>query len=343
MVALYQKIEKVLSDIHLRNQPLWDIMRLQHASLEEGKLLLILESPTPQPQDLEARIVSILEKEEGIDSVSLVFTTERKAPSQTSSSKESAPNPALPPNIKAVLGVASAKGGVGKSTIAANLALAFSKLGKKVGVLDADIHGPSQHILFGLENVRSKELAPTQAHGIALMSMGQMIDRDTPIIWRGPMVGKALKQMSVDTEWGMLDILVIDFPPGTGDVPLSFSRLLPLAGVVLVSTPQKLALADTRRGLVMFQKMNVPILGIVENMSGFICPHCNEISDIFTGEEMEDTARIFKTEILGKIPLTPLLNIAADEGTPFIIKYPKGPLSDNLMAIAEKISQLMGV
>ncbi len=231
------------------------------------------------------------------------------------------------PGIKHIIAVASGKGGVGKSTITVNLALGLQAIGLKAGILDADIYGPSQPRLLGLSGApqlsAGKKLIPHQAHGIKAMSMGFMVEEETPIDWRGPMVVQALNQMLRDVQWGDLDVLLIDMPPGTGDVQLTMAQQAPIAGAVIVSTPQDLALIDARKGLAMFRKVNVPVLGIVENMSYFTCPKCGERSDIFGHGGARADAERLKVPFLGEVPLHMDIRSNSDTGTPITIKEPK--------------------
>ncbi|MEQ1578629.1 MAG: P-loop NTPase, partial [Hyphomicrobium sp.] len=233
------------------------------------------------------------------------------------------------PGIKHIIAVASGKGGVGKSTIAVNLALGLQAIGLKAGILDADIYGPSQPRLLGLAGApqmsAGKKLMPHQAHGIKAMSMGFMVDEETPIVWRGPMVAQALNQMLREVVWGELDVLLIDMPPGTGDVQLTMAQQAPIAGAVIVSTPQDLALIDARKGLAMFRKVNVPVLGIVENMSYFLCPKCGDRSDIFGHGGARADAERLKVPFLGEVPLHIDIRTNSDAGTPVTVKDPKGP------------------
>ena len=233
------------------------------------------------------------------------------------------------PGIKHIIAVASGKGGVGKSTIAVNLALGFKANGLKAGILDADIYGPSQPRLLGLsgaqQKTEGKKLIPQEAHGIKAMSMGFMVEEETPIVWRGPMVVQALNQMLREVMWGDLDVLIIDMPPGTGDVQLTMAQQAPIAGAVIVSTPQDLALIDARKGLAMFRKVNVPVLGIIENMSYFLCPKCGDRSDIFGHGGARADAERLKVPFLGEVPLHMDIRANSDAGTPITMKNPLGP------------------
>lgn len=251
------------------------------------------------------------------------------------------------PGVKHMIAVASGKGGVGKSTTAVNLALALLAQGQKVGLLDADIYGPSQPRLLGISG-RPKpapggsRLKPMEAFGLKVMSMGFMVDEATPIIWRGPMVASALNQMMREVDWGELDMMVVDMPPGTGDVQLTMAQQVPLAGAVIVSTPQDLALIDARKGLAMFQKVNVPVLGIIENMSYFHCPSCGERSDIFGTGGAEKEAQKLKIPFLGAIPLHMDIRSKSDLGQPIVASVPDGPHAEVFRDIAARVLGELG-
>ena len=233
------------------------------------------------------------------------------------------------PGVRAIIAVASGKGGVGKSTTAANLALGLQANGLKVGVLDADIYGPSMPRMLGIAGRPTsgdgKTLAPMQNYGLKVMSMGFLVPEDTPMIWRGPMVMSALQQMLREVAWGELDVLVVDLPPGTGDAQLTMAQQVPLAGAVIVSTPQDIALIDARKGLNMFRKVDVPVLGIVENMSYFLCPHCGERSDIFSHGGARLEAEKLGIEFLGEVPLDIAIRETSDEGRPITATAPDSP------------------
>ena len=249
--------------------------------------------------------------------------------------------------IKHMIAVASGKGGVGKSTTAVNLALGLKAIGLEAGILDADIYGPSQPRLLGLSGRpqvgKGNALRPMQGHGLKAMSMGFMVDEGTPIIWRGPMVVSALTQMLRDVEWGDLDVLVIDMPPGTGDVQLTMAQQVPLSGAIIVSTPQDLALIDARKGLNMFRKVDVPVLGIVENMSYFVCPKCAERSDIFGHGGAEAEALKLGVPFLGAVPLHMDIRTTSDEGRPIVASSPDSVQAQIFRDIAAKAwSELRG-
>lgn len=234
------------------------------------------------------------------------------------------------PGVSHVIAVASGKGGVGKSTTAVNLALGLSALGLRIGILDADIHGPSLPTLLGLygrPRVGSgRKLLPMEAYGLRAMSMGLLVDPETAMVWRGPMVMSAITQMIADVDWGALDVLVVDMPPGTGDAQLAIAQGTPLAGAVIVSTPQDLALIDARRGIQMFRKVDVPILGVIENMAHFLCPDCGGRHDIFGSGGAEAEAARLGVPYLGAVPLTMALRRASDAGRPVVAFAPEGDL-----------------
>lgn len=241
--------------------------------------------------------------------------------------------------VKHLIAVASGKGGVGKSTTAVNLALGFAAMGLKAGILDADIYGPSQPRLLGLKGkpqVANKRLLPMEAHGLKAMSMGFMVDESTPVVWRGPMVVQALNQMLREVAWDDLDVLVIDMPPGTGDVQLTMAQQVPLSGAVIVSTPQDLALIDARKSLAMFQKVDVPVLGIIENMSQFICPKCGERSDIFGHGGAQKEAEALGVPFLGGVPLHMDIRAKSDSGEPVTASEPDGPHAATYRELAVK-------
>ena len=247
------------------------------------------------------------------------------------------------PGIKAIIAVASGKGGVGKSTTAVNLALALAQTGRKIGLLDADIYGPSLPRMMGItgkpHSPDGKRLHPMQGWGIPCMSMGFLVPEDTPMIWRGPMVMSALEQMLRDVNWGELDILVVDMPPGTGDAQLTMAQRVPLAGAVIVSTPQDIALLDARKGLNMFRRVDVPVLGIIENMSYFACPHCGERSEIFAHGGARKTAAELGCDFLGELPLHIAIRETSDAGTPIVASKPDSDEARAYRAIAAKVAE----
>ncbi|QCO15946.1 iron-sulfur cluster carrier protein ApbC [Azospirillum brasilense] len=247
----------------------------------------------------------------------------------------------LVPGVRAIVAVASGKGGVGKSTTASNLALAMAANGLKVGLLDADIYGPSMPRMLGISGRPTsrdgKILEPMENYGIKVMSMGFLVAEDTPMIWRGPMVMSALQQMLRDVNWGTLDVLVVDMPPGTGDAQLTMAQQVPLAGAVIVSTPQDIALLDARKGLNMFRRVDVPVLGIIENMSYFCCPNCGHRTDIFSHGGARKEASDLGMEFLGEIPLHLDIRETSDQGQPIVVSQPESEHAKAYRGIAKRL------
>ncbi len=293
----------------------------------------------------------------GVASAMVVLTAERKAgatgprPGTSPTGRGQAPNfgqrpaaqPAKPgvPGVGAIVAVASGKGGVGKSTCAVNLALGFKANGLRVGILDADIYGPSlprlMHLSGRPEVLDGRTLKPMEAYGVKVMSMGFLVEEETPMIWRGPMVVSALQQMLREVAWGELDVLVVDMPPGTGDAQLTMAQQVPLAGAVIVSTPQDLALIDARKGLNMFRRVDVPVLGIIENMSYFIAPDTGKRYDIFGHGGARAEAERLDTPFLGEVPLDMAIRETSDAGTPIVVAEPNGAHAAAFREIAAKV------
>jgi len=253
--------------------------------------------------------------------------------------------PMLLPDVKAIVAVASGKGGVGKSTVAVNLAVSLARQGLKVGLLDADIYGPSMPRMLGLNRkpeVRGDKMIPLSAWGVACMSIGFLVEEETPMVWRGPMVMGALEQMMGQVAWGALDVMVVDMPPGTGDAQLTMAQRVALTGAVIVSTPQDIALIDARRGVKMFEKTRVPVLGVVENMSFFCCPNCGHTSNIFGHGGARKEAERLGTEFLGEIPLLLDIRTASDAGTPISASAPGSDGAKAYAALAKRVWEKVG-
>ncbi len=248
----------------------------------------------------------------------------------------------LVPNVKNIVAVASGKGGVGKSTVSVNLALALAAEGATVGMLDADIYGPSQPTMLGIkgrpESKDGKRIEPMVGHGVQAMSIGFMIDTETPMVWRGPMVTQALEQLLNETHWKDIDYLVVDLPPGTGDIQLTLAQRVPVTGAVIVTTPQDIALLDARKGLKMFEKVNIPILGIVENMSTHVCPNCGHESHIFGEGGADRMAKDYSVEVLGSIPLDIDIRQQADSGCPTVVAAPDSRAAQIYRQIARRVA-----
>jgi ATP-binding protein involved in chromosome partitioning len=250
------------------------------------------------------------------------------------------------PNVRNIVAVASGKGGVGKSTVAANLAAALAATGARVGLLDADIYGPSVPAMMGVnEGVRAqnRKLIPNVAHGVKLMSLGFMTEGNKPVIWRGPMVGQAVKQMLNDVDWGELDYLLVDLPPGTGDASLTLIQSIPLSGVLVVTTPQDVALGIATKALAMFRNLRVPILGMVENMSYFVCPDCGSRHDIFSHGGGQSASSELKVPFLGEVPLNQRIRETGDEGVPIALADPDSPAAEAFVQIARKLAAQLSI
>lgn len=325
--------------------------------VNDGKVIFSIKVPDTFEGDISTiragaeKAVAALD---GVDSVLVALTADRagqfdptQQPPKLTRKKnrdvgpDQRPAPGSIPGVRTILAVASGKGGVGKSTTSVNLALALKGLGMSVGLLDADVYGPSIPRLLGTEErpeIINDRMKPVMAHGMQVMSMGMLMDEESPVIWRGPMVVSALMQLVREVDWGNLDVLVIDMPPGTGDTQLTLAQQVPLTGAVIVSTPQDLALIDARKGLKMFDNVDVPIFGIVENMSSFICPHCGKTSDIFGHGGAEDEARKLKVPFLGAVPLHMDIRLNSDAGTPVMESDPDGPHAAIYHAIAMKVA-----
>ena len=245
-------------------------------------------------------------------------------------------------NAKYTIAVASGKGGVGKTTVSVNLAVSLAKTGAKVGLLDADIYGPNIPIMMGVDDklgTRNNKIAPLSRYGVEMVSVGFISQGDAAIIWRGPLVGRMIQQFLQDVDWGELDYLVIDLPPGTGDAVLTLTQSLPLTGAIVVSTPQDVAMADAKKGINMFKKVEVPILGIVENMSYFLCPHCDKRTEIFDHGGGKKTSRQFKIPFLGEIPLDTKVRVGGDTGKPISISDPDSPAAKAFKTLTDTIIQ----
>jgi len=316
-----------------------------------GNVSFRLEITTESPKAAEEIRRDATEKLRSLPGVQAVTIRVDVKPPSAAAPRPGGPpqaaGPAILPEVRYKIAVASGKGGVGKSTVAANLALALERLGHRVGLMDSDIYGPSQQMMMGIEEKphvnESNQIVPIERHGVKVMSLGFLMDVDQPVIWRGPMVMKAVEQFLQDVAWGSLDFLVIDLPPGTGDAQLTLTQKIQLSGAVIVTTPQDVSLIDARKGLAMFQKVNVPVLGIVENMSYFICPGCGRREEIFKHGGGERTARQLGVPFLGEIPLDPRITAGGDAGRPIVAGEPKSAVTEAYMRIAESVAKSVGV
>jgi len=318
---------------------LGDLQAISRLALEGDRLQLNLRLPVPVG-GLEADLLPVLE--EALKSAGIGQPLELGLESQIQVRSVQKPLKPLP-GIRNLVAVGSAKGGVGKSTVAVNLALSWVAQGARVGLLDADVYGPSQPLLLGVsgkrpETTAEKRILPVEVHGLKMMSIGLLIDAEQPAIWRGPMVTQALMQLLTGTEWGELDYLVLDLPPGTGDLQLTLAQKVPVAGAVVVTTPQQLAVVDARKGLKMFEKVGVPVLGVVENMSTHVCTHCGHAESIFGHGGGEGLARECGTELLGTLPLDPQIGIESDQGRPTVLAAPDTPRGQAWFQLARRIA-----
>jgi len=330
--------------------PLLEAKTLSGPVLSGGRLSLAISiSPDDAAAfaEIRAKAETALRDLPGGDGAIVVLTAEKPAAAPTpppdlgTAAKTAAAKGAVLPGVRHVIAVASGKGGVGKSTTSVNLALGLRALGLKVGIMDADIHGPSLPTLLALHGQPrlgpDRRLRPMQAYGLHAMSMGVMVDQETAMVWRGPMVMSAITQMLSDVDWGALDVLLIDMPPGTGDAQLAIAQGTNLSGAVIVSTPQDLALIDARRGIAMFRKVDVPILGVIENMAHFICPDCGSKHEVFGSGGAEAEARRMDVPYLGAVPLTMDLRTASDTGQPITARDPDGVLGSLYIGMAQTL------
>ena len=369
-----QQVQNVLSKVMSpRGTALTEAGVLSAITVNDGKVFFSLNVDAHEArawEDVRAQVEAAVRAIPGVTSAMIALTAERKAGSAPPppprrpgggvppvSAHRHPPQPpggspmsrqAEIPGVAAVIAVASGKGGVGKSTTALNLALGLRDLGLRVGLLDADIYGPSVPRLTGIhekpELNDNKKMIPIERFGLSIMSIGFLVEEDTAMIWRGPMVMSAITQMLRDVAWGTLDVLVVDMPPGTGDAQLTLAQNVPLKGAIIISTPQDLSLIDARRGLAMFRKVGVPVLGIVENMSYFQCPHCGTRSDIFGHGGARHEAERLGVPFLGEVPLHMAIRETSDSGRPVVVSEPDGEHAAIYRAIGAKVrEQLSGV
>ena len=317
---------------------------IRHVEVAEGRvsLDLVLTTPAcPKKSEIAEAVEGAVRALPGVSAVDVRVSADVRA------AKDPAEGRRPVAGVKNILAVASGKGGVGKSTLSVNIAVALQKAGARVGLLDADIYGPSIPTLLSLKGHKllgeAEMILPAESHGMKVLSIGFLLEEDTPVIWRGPMLMKALEQFLHGTRWGDLDYLVIDLPPGTGDVQLSLVQTTPVAGAIIVTTPQDLALIDVKKAVRMFEKVGVPILGVIENMSYFLCPHCSGRSEIFGHGGAEETCRRMGLTFLGEVPLQRELREASDDGVPLVIRSPDAPAARAIEKAASQAAAALAV
>lgn len=307
-----------------------------------GSIGFTLELTTPAcpvrdvlEQQVHAAVMAI----EGVEEVDVTVTA-RVRP------RDTAPADLLP-NVRQIIAIASGKGGVGKSTVTVNLAAALAREGARVGLLDADVYGPSIPLMMGADGeqplTRNSKILPIYRHGVGLMSLGFLLQEGQAVLWRGPMVAATVKQLLSDVEWGELDYLLVDLPPGTGDAPMSLAQLVPLTGVVVVTTPHSVAANIAGKASALFRRLNTPLLGVVENMGGYVCEHCGQVTRLFAGQDGADLAQQLGVEFLGSIPLDPAVSAAAEQGVPSIIAAPDRPQATAFETVAGNLARMVSV
>jgi len=333
--------------------------RIEKITIRDGVVMLSLNLPVDDAQ-VKQRIESDSREEiKKISGVREVIIMTKGAKPSLAARGPAAPNTGPGPvrggrgadpfegqapieGVRSIIAVSSAKGGVGKSTICVNLALALAAEGARVGLMDADVYGPSIHVLMGTGDARpqagvKKEIAPVEKDGLKLMSLGFLTERGQPVIWRGPIVMGVVKKFLTDVDWGELDYLMIDMPPGTGDAQLTLVQTVPLTGAIIVTTPSELSLVDAEKGLEMYRSVHAPVLGIIENMTYFVCPHCGERTDIFSHGGGREISQRLGVDFLGELPLDPTLRKVGDEGRPIVLSEPNSPVARVFFDIAGKI------
>ncbi len=335
------KLDKSLTELEL----------VRDVSLDGGAVSLLLGFTVPayaSKSQLRTWATEAVEALAGVETVEVAFAPSGQQGQEQQSAGQGQPAPGsrmiMLPQVGCVLAVFSGKGGVGKSTVSANLAVALSALGERVGLFDADLYGPSVPTLMGIKDrprMVEGRILPLERHGVKTMSVGFLVDENEPLIWRGPMITKGINEMLESADWGALDFLVLDLPPGTGDAPLGLAQDVRMDGTVAVTTPQSVALADVHRGIAAFRKLEVPVWGIIENMAYFLCPHCGEQTEIFGHGAGERESEREGIPLLGRLPLDPTLNQSGDDGVPIVSAQPQHPASLEFKRIAAQITDLL--
>jgi ATP-binding protein involved in chromosome partitioning len=316
------------------NRDLVALGMVHNVAARDGKVsfsIRLREAGTPLQVPIERRARRAVLAIPGVQAVDIHFETSPASPLRDTNR--------LSLNVRTIIAVASGKGGVGKSTVAVNLAASLARMNHRVGLLDGDIHGPNIPLMMGIPGEQpiafGEQIYPPSAHGVTVMSMGFLVPPGAPVIWRGPMLHQAIRQLVRDVMWGQLDYLVVDLPPGTGDVQLTLTQSLPLAGAVMVTTPQDVALGDVLKGGEMFRQLDVPVLGVIENMSHFICPHCGKPENIFGEGGGQRLSEQLATTLLARVPLDPAIRVGSDYGTPIVLSAPESPSGQALHQAVE--------
>ncbi len=329
---------------HGSTQNIVDAGMVKHIDFNGGHVTVFV-SATKMPAHTQKVLRNDIEWAVGALEGVRTVRTEIEDPSQRAANRSPLGSQGPLPGVRDIIAVSSTKGGVGKSTVAANLALAMERLGKRVGLLDADAYGPSLPIMFGVQGpakmTPEKRIIPTEKFGLQLMSVGLFLDDNAPVIWRGPMVMGLVRQFLKDVDWKDLDVLVVDLPPGTGDAQLTLVQQVPLAGGIVVTTPQDIATLDVQRGIAMFQQVNTPVLGIIENMSVYACPHCGHEEDIFGTGGAARLSEAFQLPLLGSIPMVAEVRSAGDEGQPIVVAQPDHRVSRLFLQIAQDVLDIV--
>jgi ATP-binding protein involved in chromosome partitioning len=310
-------------------------------TIEGGRVSFQVELTTPAcpvKDLLQEQARSVVQALPGVDEVEVEMTARVVS--------REVPKGDLLPGVKHCVAIASGKGGVGKSTVTVNLAVALAKTGAKVGVLDADVYGPSIPLMMGCDQrpyTENEKIVPLERHGVKLMSLGFLLEEGQAVLWRGPMVAGTVKQLLEDVAWGDLDYLLVDLPPGTGDAPMSLAQLAPLSGVVIVATPHHVAANIAGKSVQLFSRLNAPILGVIENMAGFACPHCGEVTEIFAGLTGEELAARFDVPFLGSVPLDPGVSEASDRGVPSVVAHPERPQAQAFGEVSRRLAAQLSI
>ena len=346
-MSLEDEIQQRLDQVNFPGfrHSIWRYGLVQQVSVAEGQVTVTLLPASRRPEVARVIAEQVRENLSKLSAVQAVHVVAAAA-GHTHGAAASAESQAMVPGIKRIVAISSAKGGVGKSTVAVNLAVALQRAGAKVALMDADVYGPSAPLMLGVEGrprSAGNKITPIERYGVDVMSMGFFLDDSSPVIWRGPMVMGLIRQFLRDVEWGEQDYLIVDMPPGTGDAALTLAQQVPISGALIVTTPQDVALADVERGIAMFRQVRVPVLGIVENMSYYVCPDCGEREEVFGSGGGDALAKQFGVRVLAKLPLVPEVRVAGDAGRPIVLAAPDHAVSNELVALARSVDEILRI